>query len=92
MVNNFAKIQWTANVETPSNDRVLLLSSDKPKGSHHNFPDRITATTEGTLWFVKLDKGSPPEPLKQRWTKFSTLFQAVKDYYNKKEIQVTEEK
>lgn len=85
---NFAKIQWTANVEAPSNDRVLLLYA---KGKEKPQDNKMRAKVEGTLWYCSFEKGELPETLKQRWTKYSALLEAVKKYYNRHNIEVTEE-
>jgi hypothetical protein len=78
---SFAKINWQESI-TPSNDRVLLLS-DK-KGTKIN---RLHAKTEGALWYVHFEDGRLPEPLKQKWTKYSSLLKAVKTYYGNKKNQ-----
>ena len=95
MVSSFAKIQWTANIEAPSNDRVLLLNT-RPGASKHDNPFKkdvkLHIKTDGALWYCHFDApASNPEPLKQRWTKYSLLLKAIKDYYNKKEVDVTEQ-
>lgn len=81
----FAKVYFNTEI-TPSNDRVLLLS-DKD-GIRKN---KLRAKTEGTLWYVSFEEGRLPEPLKQKWTKYSTLLKAVQDYYALKDITILEE-
>lgn len=88
MVGNFAKIQWTANVEAPSNDRVLSLYA---KGETKPQENQLRIKSEGALWYCSFEKGTIPEPLKQKWTKASSAIAAVKDYYTKKKIEVIEE-
>jgi hypothetical protein len=81
----FAKINWQEN-STPSNDRVLLLS-----GKDGIKDNKLHAKAVGTLWQLNFEDGRLPEPLKQRWTKYSTLLKAVKDYYALKNIEITEQ-
>jgi hypothetical protein len=81
----FAKLHWQENI-TPTNDRVLLLS-----GKDGIKANKLHAKTEGALWYVHFEDGRLPEPLKQRWTKYSTLLKAVKEYYALKNIEITEE-
>ena len=81
----FAKLHWAENA-TPTNDKVLILS-DKD-GAKAN---KLHAKAEGTLWALHFEDGRLPEPLKQRWTKYSNLLKATKEYYALKKIEITEE-
>lgn len=87
-VVNFAKIQWTANVEAPSNDRVLLLHA---RGKEKPQDNKLRIVADGHLWHCSFEKGWAPEGLKQKWTKASDAVKAVKAYYANKDIEVTEE-
>lgn len=91
-VVTYGKINWTANVEAPSNDRALLLNS-RPGASKHNptmKDSKFHATTDAGLWYLVCNSGDIPEPLKQRFTKYSMLLKAVREYYDKKEVDVKE--
>lgn len=81
----FAKVYFREDT-TPSNDRVLLLS-----GKDGIKKNKLLAKSEGTLWYVRFVEGVLPEPLKQRWTKYSILLKAVRDYYALKNIEIIED-
>lgn len=88
----YGKINWSANIEAPSNDRVLLLSS-RPGASKHNptmKEAKFYARTDASLWYLVCNNGDIPEPLKQKFTKYSLLLKAVREYYDKKEVDVKE--
>ena len=89
----YGKIKWLENFEAPSNDRVLLLNT-RPGASKHEHTLKnvnLHVKTDANLWYCHFDAPAQlPEPLKQKWTKYSLLYKAVTDYYNKKEIDVTE--
>lgn len=86
----FGKMNWTANVEAPSNDRVLLMTS-RPGASEKHKEFRMNVKTDANLWYGHFDAPAVlPEPLKQKFTKYSLLLQAVRNYYDKKEIDVKE--
>ena len=85
-------ITWTANTETPDYQRVLLLNS-RPNASKHNHQykdSKFYARTDAGLWYFAGDSGDIPEPLKQRFTKYSLLLKAIREYYDKKEVDVKE--
>lgn len=84
----YAKIHWTANAEAPSNDRVLLLQA---KGNEKPQDNKLRIKADGALWYCSFEKGWPPEVLKAKWTKASKAVEAVKEYYNKRKIEVTEQ-
>jgi len=84
----YGKIKWAANVETPSTDRVLLLQA---RGDEKPQDNKLRIRADGHLWHCSFEKGWPPEALKQKWTKASAAVAAVKEYYAKKKIEVTEE-
>ena len=88
----FGKINWSANLEAPSTDRVLLLSS-RPGASKHNHQykdSKFYAKTDASLWYLSCENGSIPEPLKQKFTKYSMLLRTVREYYDRKEVDVKE--
>lgn len=47
---------------------------------------------EDGLWFCRFEQGIVPEPLKQRWTSVSKLLGFVKNYYEKRNIEIVEVK
>ena len=44
------------------------------------------------LWRVKYADGTIPEALRQNWTKFSYLYEYVKNYYEKRNLDIVEVK
>lgn len=45
---------------------------------------------ETALWYLKMDHGILPQALSQQFTSFNKLFTFVKDYYNRRNIEITE--
>lgn len=43
-----------------------------------------------TLWYLKYERGVLPTPLKQRWTHFNSLLTYVTNYFNKRNLNITE--
>jgi hypothetical protein len=72
----YAKIHWQENITPSSHDRVLSLYDKKGTKMHV-----LHARTDAALWYLHTEDGRLPEALKQRWTKYSTLLQAVRKYY-----------
>lgn len=83
----YGRIKWTANVEDPSTDRVLLLHA---RGEEKPQDNKMRIKAEGNLWSCSFEKGAVPLGLQQRWTKSSLALEAVKKYYSNKKIEVTE--
>lgn len=56
--------------------------------------NRVRAVKDSTnnLWFVKYDAGAPPPVLQQKFTSFDRLMQTVKDYFNKRNIEIVDVK
>ena len=50
----------------------------------HAFQDRVTG-----LWRLKLDSGVMPSPLQCQWTRFDMAKQAAKEYYGRRNIEIT---
>lgn len=88
----YGKIKWTANIEAPSNDRVLLLNSrtGASKANPTLKDSRFYARTDAGLWYFVSEHGDIPEALKQKFTKYSLLLEAVRKYYDKREVDVKE--
>lgn len=86
-MQSLGKIHW-AEQPLPDNERVFSLIA---KGEEKPQENKLRAKTEGSLWYCSFEKGLVPEALKQRWTKYSMLRQAVTEYYKKKKIEVKEE-
>lgn len=89
-------------VKNHTPDRVLVL---KPKEGHTakttgGLVDKRIFTGENNIhaimdpeyghWHVKYDSGTVPQQLQQRWTSFSKLYEFVKQYYDKRNIEITE--
>lgn len=47
---------------------------------------------ETGLWFCKYERGILPEPLKQKFTSINKLVVFVKDYFGKRNLEITEVK
>lgn len=45
---------------------------------------------QSCLWSLKYKMGSPPEPLKQRFTSFRALYKFAEDYFLKRNIRIKE--
>jgi hypothetical protein len=96
-VVEYAKINWTANIPDPENSHILSLHFKEGKRPKDIPPDalkhKLKAKTEGALWYITMhgDGGTVPEPLKQRWTKYSMLLNAVRNHFDKRDIEVKEE-
>lgn len=41
------------------------------------------------LWHLRYELGGLPEPLKQKWTKFSDLLKTVELYFKKRNVRIT---
>lgn len=46
--------------------------------------------TDVSLWHMKLDAGLLPQPFQQRFTTFNKLLDFVKDYYEKRNVEIKE--
>ena len=82
------------------NDRILKLTQREPGTSPGLIGREVFKgandlhamyNTDTGLWYFKLDRGEIPEALKQHFTSFSAAFKHVKNYFNGKKIDVTEE-
>lgn len=45
-----------------------------------------------TLWRLKYERGDIPQPLKCQFTSFKALRQHAEEYYNKRNVEITEVK
>lgn len=44
----------------------------------------------GHLWYLEMDKGELPAPLKQKFTGLGSLMRTVTEYYKKRNIEIVE--
>lgn len=49
-----------------------------------------TMDPQVSLWSFSYDKGQIPLPLQSRWTTFASALKTAKDYFNKRNIEITE--
>lgn len=89
-----------SKMRTP--DRVLTLKpkdGKKAKDTLGNLDPRLfngenklhaVMDTQTTLWKLKYEMGSVPEPLKCSFTSFKALRQHAEEYFNKRNIEITE--
>ncbi len=92
-------------VENPKmrkDDRVLVLQpkeglkvkdvSGKVDSRLFTGENRLHAILgpRGTLWSLKYDRGAVPGPLQQKFTTFQTLYDFVKKYLERRNIEITE--
>lgn len=87
-----------------SPDRILVLKpkeGEKPLDATGMIDQRIftgknnlhaVMETETCLWYLKLDMGILPPLLKQKFTSFAKLRQAVEQYYGSRNIVIAEVK
>lgn len=83
-----------------SNDRILVLApiEGAPTLNSKGVVDKRLFTGENKLhakldphfmlWSVQYDHGIPPQPFQQRFTSFTKLYDFVKDYYLRRNIQI----
>jgi len=83
-------------------DRVLVLKpiEGKPTKSASGTVDKRLFTGENTLhafqdeetclWGFRYDSGILPGGLQQKFTSFSKAFQHAKDYYDRRNIEISE--
>ena len=89
-------------VKNRSSDRILVLSkieglpSLTSKGlvddRLFNGGNRLHAIMdpEYGFWSVRYDEGLVPQPLQQRWTSFTRLFDFVSGYFKRRNIEIKE--
>jgi hypothetical protein len=72
--------------------RIFVLEKKDPNrkvstllGTEDN---RLMAYQDGNLWLVRLDHGSVPEPLRQRFTTYNYLYKHVCTYLETRNIKV----
>lgn len=87
-----------------STDRILVLSvmeGKKPLNTLGTQDPRLFSgenqlhavmDTQSTLWRLKYDQGIIPPPLKGLFTSFKAILQHAREYYNKRNIEITEVK
>jgi hypothetical protein len=46
--------------------------------------------TQSTLWHLQYEQGALPPALKGQWTGFKQLHKYATDYYNKRNVEITE--
>lgn len=85
-----------------SSDRILVLKLQKDSVPLSSLGlmdkrlwtggNRVHAVMNQTdcLWKIKYDAGSPPQPLRQRFVSFDSLMRTVKDYFNKRNLDIVE--
>lgn len=83
-----------------SPDRVLIMNVKDPKVKDTGLMDPRLATGENRLhvikeeqtgfWYFKYEHGGLPEPLKCKFTGFKQALKHAEDYYNKRNIAITE--
>lgn len=84
-----------------SDDRILVLQVMEGKSSKTNTGlidnslftggNQLHAYLDtACLWKLKYEKGILPEPLKQRFTSFSQLFNFCVEYFKKRNIEIKE--
>lgn len=91
-----------SKMRTP--DRVLVIKpmdGKKPKDVLGNTDPRLFSgenklhaimDTQTTLWKLSYEMGNIPQPLKCQFTSFKALRQHAEEYYNKRNIIITEVK
>lgn len=85
-----------------STDRILVIQpkvGKKPKNGIGLVDPRLF-TGENRLhaimdsqyasWYLKYDQGVLPQAFKQKFTSFPVLLSTVKNYYNKRDLEITE--
>lgn len=50
----------------------------------------LNMDSKNLLWSFKYAKGGPPTPLKQKFTNLTSALNFAKQYFNKRNIQITE--
>ena len=85
-----------------SSDRILVLKpieGENIKSSTGLVDNRLfkggnrvhaVRDENSDLWFVRFDAGLPPEPLRQKFTSFSKLFNFAEQYFKKRNINIVE--
>lgn len=85
-----------------SNDKIIVLTPVEGEAGRTSagMIDKRIFTGENklhakydaqtNLWAAHYEFGSIPEPLKQKFTKFSLLLDCVKEYYKKRNVDVKE--
>lgn len=88
------------NIKKP--DRILVLKAkegERTTSSTGLVDDRLfkgsnqlhaVMDNQTTLWTFKYEKGAVPEPLKQKYTKFSIALKAAEDYFNTRGVAIIE--
>lgn len=82
-----------------SNDRILKLEKIDPKGKTDMVDPQVfegknnlhaVMDTSNCMWTCRYEHGLPPEPLRQRFTDFKTLYQHAERYFSLKNIKIVE--
>ena len=99
---NYLDIEELRRTKNRSIDRVLSLEliDGKAQMSSTGLVDRGLFTgdnklhaimdTSTCLWYCKYERGSPPPALQQKFTSFKRLFEFVKNYFSKRNINIKE--
>lgn len=102
-INYTSRISEESKMRSP--DRILVLrpiEGKKPLDSGLRVDPRLFKEGEDMnrlhgimdletgLWSLKYEKGHIPAPLVGRFTGFKQLLDAVKNYYNQRNIEITE--
>lgn len=89
-------------VKMRSDDRIIVLKPMEGKDtlSSKGMIDNRLFTGDNNLhakldkhhmlWWLQTEKGLLPQELKQRWTTFDKCIEYVKDYFNRRNIEVIE--
>lgn len=87
------------NTNVRSNDRVIALAPREGAKNVLGLVDPRLFTGENKLhavmednglWALHYDKGIAAEPLRQKFTSFPKAMKTIKEYYNKRNIDVKE--